>query len=164
MYRRWIEAVLLAGLAIGAAGTLSAQQRQLSAPGQPSIMNDADDATPATPPPGKPARTRGQKAAPAFEHDPDLDAADQLAPSQVDQSMPGAVAMPTGGGHTHAAARGTEAVMEPGAIARPARPMKQHVIACSGVFARTRATPSSPWHSTRRTSALHKSMPVPAPR
>jgi len=137
MYRRWIGAVLLAGLAMGTAGTPSAQQRQPLPAGQPSIMNDEEDTTPAPPPP-KPSRTRGQKPAPAFEHDPDLDASDQFAPSQVDQTMPGAVSMPSGDPHTHtrAAARGSDAAIEPGTPARPSRQAKQHVVACSGVFGR----------------------------
>jgi hypothetical protein len=134
MYRRWIGAVLLAGLAVGTAGTPSAQQRQPLPAGQPSIMNDEEDTTPAPPPP-KPARTRGQKPAPAFEHDPDLDASDQFAPSQVDQMMPGAVSMPSGGPHPHtrAAPRGSDAAIEPGT---PSRQAKQRVVACSGVFGR----------------------------
>ncbi len=136
MYRRWIEAALLAGLTIGTAGTLAAQQRQPLPAGQPSIMNDEEDTTPA-PPPSKPARTRGQKPAAAFEHDPDLDAADQLAPSQVNQPLPGAVSMPTGGGHARATARGSDAAaIESGAPMRPSRPTKQRVIACTGVFGR----------------------------
>jgi len=134
MHRWWIELALLAGLAIATAGALSAQQRQ-PAPAQPSIMQEDEDTLPAAPP-AKPARAQGQKAAPAFEHDPDLDTEDQLAPSQIQQQMPAAVAAPPGGMHTHAAARATDAAIEPGAIARPARPAKPHLVACSGVFAR----------------------------
>lgn len=134
MHRRWIGAALLAGLTMGTAGTLLAQQRQGLQPAQPSIMED-EDAAPASSPPPRPARSRGQKPASPFEHDPDLDASDQLAPAQVlQQPIPDAVAMPTGGSHTHSATRGSDSVMEPGAIARPARPTKPHVIACSGVF------------------------------
>jgi hypothetical protein len=138
MYRRLIEAALLFGLALATAATSSAQQRQQLAPTQPSIMDEDEDALPAAPPPVKPSRTRGQTAAPAFEPDPDLDANDQLAPSQVRQPMPAAVATPSGGGEkrTRAAARATEATVEPGVAARPARAVKQYVIACSGVFAR----------------------------
>jgi len=138
MHRRWIEAALIAGLAIGTAGTSPAQQRQAPQPAQPSIMNEDEDAPPAPPPPPtKPARGRGQTAAPTvFEHDPDLDAADQFAPSQLQGPLPAAVATPTGAERTRAAARGTDAVMEPGAIARPARPGKQQIVACGGVFGR----------------------------
>jgi hypothetical protein len=101
-------------------------------------MNEDEDAPPAPPPPPtKPARGRGQTAAPTvFEHDPDLDAADQFAPSQLQGPLPAAVATPTAAERTRAAARGTDAVMEPGAIARPARPGKQQIVACGGVFGR----------------------------
>jgi hypothetical protein len=140
MHRRWIEAALLVGLTTIFAGPLAAQQRQQQST-QPSIMNDEQDAAPAVPPPAaKPARPRGGKSAPAFEHDPDLDAQDQFAPSQIQQQVPDAVAMPSSGGsggnRAHAAARGTDAVMEPGAIARASRSTKPNIVACSGVFAR----------------------------
>jgi hypothetical protein len=105
MYRRWIEAALLAGLAMTIAGTLSAQQRQQS---------------PAPPP--------------ALESDPDLDAADQLAPSQMIQQMPAAVASPSGVKHTRATVRGTDAIAEPDAAAKPFRATVPHVVICSGVF------------------------------
>ncbi len=133
MYRRWIEAALLAGLALATAGTLAAQQRQPFPAGQPSIMNDEEDTAP---PPPKPARTSGQKQTPVFEHDPDLEASDQFAPSQVDQTMPGAVSMPSRGSQKRArgAARGSDSAIEPGTPARPSRQAKQHVVACNGVF------------------------------
>ena len=139
MHRRWIEAALLVGLAATIAGPASAQQRQQSA--QPSIMSDEQDAAPAAAaPPAKSARPRGGKPAPAFEHDPDLDAQDQFAPSQVLQQVPDAVAMPSGGGgsgHARAAARGgADAATEPGAVARASRSAKPNIVACSGVFAR----------------------------
>jgi hypothetical protein len=139
MHRRWIGAAVLAGLATALAAPGSAQQRQQSL--QPSIMSDESDATPpAAAPPAKSARPRSGKPAPAFEHDPDLDAQDQFAPSQVLQQVPDAVAMPSGGGaggHARAAAaRSTEAVVEPGAVAKASRPGKPNIVACSGVFAR----------------------------
>jgi len=134
MHRRWIEAALIAGLAIGTAGSLSAQQRPLP-PAQPSIMNEDEDTVPANPPPQPAKRARSQTAAPTLEPDPDLDAADQLAPSQVRQPMPGAVSTPSGGpGRTRAATRGADIMAEPDAMAKPSRLAKQHVIACSGVF------------------------------
>jgi hypothetical protein len=131
MYRVWVGAAVVSGLAIVIAGTVSAQQYQGSSGAQPSIMADPDS------PPTKPARQRGQKPS-VFEHDPDLDAQDQLSPAQVlQQPIPDAVAMPTGGQHVNAAARGGYATMEPGAVrpapmARPA--VAPHVIACSGIF------------------------------
>src|SRR5579872_6819298 len=111
---RWIGTALFAGLVVAYVGTASAQQGQ---PAQPSIMSDEDGSVPQAPSrPAKPARVRGQRSVPAFEHDPDLDAQDQFAPSQIQQTMPEAVPMPSGGRRTHAATRGSEAVMEPGAI------------------------------------------------
>ena len=139
MHRRWIEAALIAGLAMATAGSPSAQQRQL-APAQPSIMDEDEDTVPANPPPqpAKPTRARGQAAAPALEPDPDLDAADQLAPSQVTQPMPGAVSTPSGRpggpGRTRAAARGTDIMAEPAATAKPSRPANLQIVACDGVF------------------------------
>jgi hypothetical protein len=140
MHRRWIEAALLVGLATVLAGPSSAQQR-LSQSTQPSIMTEEPDTAPA--PPAKPARPHNGKSAPAFEHDPDLDAQDQFAPSQVQQQMPDAVPMPGSGGggggagrHTRAAAHGSDAAVEPNAIAGASRPAKPNIVACSGVFGR----------------------------
>ena len=136
MHRRWIGAALLSGLAIATAGTLSAQQRQQQSPLQPSIMDEDEDSLPATPP-AKLPHARGQMAAPVLEPDPDLDADDQLAPAQIRQPMPAAVATPTGGQtRPRAAARASEASAEPGVSARPARAAKRYVIACDGVFGR----------------------------
>jgi len=126
-----MAAALLAGLATGSAGTLSAQQRQNLPAGQPPIMQD-EDAAPTPPPSPTPSRSRKPSV---FEHDPDLDATDELAPAQVlHQPVPDAVAMPSGGSHTRAAARGSDSVMEPGAVTGPSRRPKPHVIACGGIF------------------------------
>ena len=136
MHRQWIGAALLAGLAISTAGGLSAQQRQQQSPLQPSIVQEEDDAAPATAPPpaARPARNRGAAAEPAYQPDPGLDSEDQLAPSQIRQPMPGAVAMPTGDDKpTRAAAHSSE---EPDTTTRPARTFKAYVIACDGVFGR----------------------------
>src|SRR5271155_2305597 len=121
MYRRLIEAAVLAGLALATADGLSAQQRV--PPDQPSIIGDGDEATPPPTPtqPANPPRGRVQTAAPTFEHDPDLDAADQRAPSQMRQPMPAAVAEPTGGGRTRSAARGTDTAAEPGTSSKSGR-------------------------------------------
>lgn len=173
MRRRWIGAVLRAGLALStgigirrgtgfgiglgasvdavfatvfatalgtalvAADAASAQNLPAQPPpAQPWIINDEVQPPPAEQPSPKPTRTHGQKPASAFEHDPDLDAADQLSPAQVQQPIPDAVAMPGGGSHTRAAARGSDVVLEPGAVVRSARSAKAHIIACSGVFGR----------------------------
>jgi hypothetical protein len=133
MRRVWIEAALVIGVVIATLGTASAQQRQLP-PAQPSIMNDEEDTPPSAPPAAKPARGRSQTAAPALETDPDLDAADQLAPSQIKQPMPAAVAEPSGGGRTRAATRGLDAIAEPGASAKPSWTAKEYAIACGGLF------------------------------
>jgi hypothetical protein len=135
MHRRLIEVVLLFSLAI--AGAASAQQRQQLPPGQPPIMSDEEDTSPANPPPepAKPTR-KGAKLAPPAADNPDLDAEDELAPSQMRQPIPPAVPMPSGDKRTRAAARGTDTPAEPGAVVRPSRTAKPDIIACSGVFAR----------------------------
>src|SRR6202167_673449 len=111
MCRGWLAGPLLVWLVVSATNAALAQQRSI-APNQPSIMNEEDDASPPVPPekPAKPAR--GQPQPPVLEPDRDLDAADQLAPSQIRQPMPAAVAEPTGPGRTRAT-RG--AALEPGA-------------------------------------------------
>jgi hypothetical protein len=101
MHRGWIEAALLACLAIATAGAPLAQQRQ---------------------------------ASPRLETDPNLDAADQLAPSQMQQTLPPAVAEPSGGQRTHAATRRIDGTSESGAPAKPYRTANPHVVVCSGVF------------------------------
>jgi hypothetical protein len=134
---RWgcIKAALLIGFAVATAGAASAQQRQVP-PAQPSIMNEEED----TPPPSsqsqaaKPARGRADTAAPTLETDPNLDQADQLAPSQIRQPMPAAVAEPTGNRPARSVARGTEAMVEPGTSERSSLPAKQYTVACRGVF------------------------------
>ena len=78
---------------------------------------------------------------PAFEHDPDLDAADQLAPSQVQQQMPAAVALPTAPsapsahGVKHTVAHATVNVGD-GAKTHVARAGIPQIVDCSGVFAK----------------------------
>jgi len=133
MYRWWREATLFIGLAIGTAGSVFAQGLPAQPPPAQRPFINEDDVTPVAPP-SQPAPARKQKKTPVFEHDPDLDVSDQLAPSQIDTSMPGAVSMPTGGPHTRAAARGTGSMLEPGTLAQPSQPAKPHVIACSGLF------------------------------
>jgi len=121
MRRAWIGAGLVAGLAVGSlalgspslalgspslalgsVGPLSAQQRQ-TAPAQPLVISQATDTPSPAPAPQSGKRTRGRAATSAFGHDPDLDAADQLAPSQMRQPMPEAVPEPTARGGRRAA-------------------------------------------------------------
>jgi hypothetical protein len=115
-----IGAALVAGLALAAAGPLSAQQ--------PSA-----------------GRARAQASAPAMQ-DPNLNPEDQLAPSQLNQPMPSAVAQPSAGSGTkgahppqHAAA-GAMIEPPPGAPAAPGKPARpapgRTVVACSGPFAK----------------------------
>jgi hypothetical protein len=131
MCRGWLAGALLLGLVAATIDASWAQQRSLGS-NQPSIVNEEEDASPPAPA-AKPASARGQPQAPALERDPDLDAADQLAPSQIRQPMPAAVAEPTGGDRVHAT-RG--AVLEPGAEAQPSSAAKSHNVACRGLFAR----------------------------
>jgi hypothetical protein len=142
MHRRWVGAALLISLgttipALALLGVLVAQpasaQQSIQLAQQPSIMQPESNTTPAAP-----SRGRGQKPPPAFEHDPDLDAQDQFAPSQVEQPLPDAVPMPGGPARTRArgAAPAASAAIDPSAAAAPARAGKPNIIACSGVFAK----------------------------
>ena len=125
-------AAMVAGLAMAASGSLSAQQNNGSQ-AQPSIMVDEKSAvapaqSPQSPKPAKSKRARVQT--PAAEQNPDLDAADQLAPSQVSQPLPAAVPAPTRTQTTALAA-------PPGAAAgKPPRANSNLVVACSGAFAK----------------------------
>lgn len=76
-----------------------------------------------------------QQRSPTMQSDPNLSSEDQLAPSQVKQPMPAAVAEPTGAAHgpTHPAAH-AEATAHP---ATPKFPSATgHVVACSGIFSK----------------------------
>jgi hypothetical protein len=132
MYRRLIEVALFLGLGTMTTGTLSAQQPQPSSPQPPIMDGNQDTQTPAQL--AKPKRQ--QTAAPAFVYDPDVDAADQLAPSQMMQPMPGAVEQPSHGGHVRAVGRGADAISEPRAAGRLSRTTMSYVVACGGVFGR----------------------------
>ena len=112
MHRRLIEAVLIAGLALGTAGSPWAQQRQ------------------ATP----------QTAAPALQYDPNIDSYDQLAPSQVNQPLPAAVPTPTAPGQSTARTAKHAASDTPAAPRDANRKQSRlpvfHDVACSGPFAK----------------------------
>ena len=113
MRRLWIGAAVAAVFAITAEGTALAQQT----PTQPSIA-DPDQADQTTTAPAKPPRhTRKATASPAVQPDPDLDANDQLAPSQMKQPMPAAVAQPSGAVHPMKRAA-TDALRRRGACTR----------------------------------------------
>ena len=133
MWRGWIGAAVVAGLAVWTVESLSAQQRE-STPAQPSIMEPEEDQVPAPPPrPAKPPRPRAKTATvPAPQPDPALDAADQLAPSQVRQPMPAAVPEPSKPGQP-----AKHAVRHAAAHAKPAsRSPASGVVTCSGPFGR----------------------------
>jgi hypothetical protein len=75
------------------------------------------------------------KQVPALERDPGLDAADQLAPSQVQQQTPAAVAVPSA--PSARSGKRTAAVGEEGgAKTHGAHAGAAQSIACSGVFAK----------------------------
>jgi hypothetical protein len=153
MHRRLIGATLFVGLVVGVMASLATPRDVLAAQQPFAISGTADGeslvmapATAVLPAPiqassmpslsPKLMLAGSPKSAPAFEHDPDLDAQDQISPSQVPQQMPDAVAMPSGGSQTHPSTHGgNAAAVEPAAIARPAM-SKQNIVACGGVFAR----------------------------
>jgi hypothetical protein len=83
--------------------------------------------------PGSLSAQQRHPAAPALQPDPNLDAEDQLAPSQVAQPMPAPVAAPSGTSspaaahpQKHAAANATDEPGKPGRL----------VVACSGAFSK----------------------------
>jgi hypothetical protein len=87
-----------------------------------------------------PAMAQARKTYPT---NPDLDTDDQLAPSQMKQPIPGAVAEPTGGGNasgnavTHAPAQASTAPpAHPAVRARPAPVASGHTVTCGGTFAK----------------------------
>lgn len=79
------------------------------------------------------AQQATRAAVPAMQSDPNLNAEDQLAPSQIKQNVPAAVAEPTGAARTPA-----HPAMHAEAAARPAAPRAAppgaHVVACTGIF------------------------------
>jgi hypothetical protein len=132
---------MLAMVAAAAAGGAAAQQ-PVPAPAQSAIMIEEDDsAQPAQAP--EPRRAAAQHSTPQLEVDPNLDVEDQLAPSQIRQPMPAAVAQPSGGDdrvhRRRAASRrpsGTAHAHAPAAVGRI-----RDVVACNGVFARDSSQP-----------------------
>jgi hypothetical protein len=83
-----------------------------------------------------------QQRSVAPQPDPNLNAEDQLAPSQMNQPMPGAVASPTGAPArppAKRAATGTPPAAAAGAAGAPVKPgsgASIHVVACSGPFSK----------------------------
>jgi len=130
MHRRLIEAVLIAGFALGTAGAALAQQQATPTP--PSII---ENEAPGSTPPARPPRVgRTQTATPALEHDPNLDAEDQLAPSQVAQPMPAAVPTPTT--RTHPAKHAANDAPAAPRDRKQSRTPSFRAVECSGPFAK----------------------------
>ena len=85
-------------------------------------------------PAGQPAAQASQLLAQAATPDPSLPPEDQLAPSQMKQPMPGAVATPSGA-PGHAAAPPTKHVAT-ATTAKPSAAANSHTVACSGPFSK----------------------------
>ena len=127
-------AAVVASLALTVASSSSWAQQPSSA--QPSIMeNEPAAASPQTKTPPRRARVQ---TAPAMQSDPNLDAADQLAPSQLNQQMPAAVAEPThrSGRPTHPSSHTPAAAEAPVAAEKPSRLAGSRTVACKGAFAK----------------------------
>jgi hypothetical protein len=140
MRKAWISAALGAAFAASIAGPSSAQQ----ATAQPAAANQDQTDQTASPAP-KPKHAR--KPPEISQINPDLDTDDQLAPSQMKQPMPAAVAEPSGApgklAHpaVHAAADAAAvhapadaAAAHPAVAAGPAGLANSHVVTCSGIF------------------------------
>jgi hypothetical protein len=131
------SAAVVAGLTVATSGSLSAQQNNSQA--QPSIMVDqpgtASSQSAQPPKPDKSKRARVKT--PAAERNPDLDAADELAPSQISQPMPARAAMPTRTHTTDLTAPPAAAGGPPAAAGgKPPRANPHLVVTCSGAFAK----------------------------
>src|SRR5262249_19770840 len=115
-----IEAGSILSLAMTSNRKLVARMILVGAISTGTILAAAVLATSITDPAAaQPSRRRTNQPVSAFEHDPDLDAQDQLAPSRIQQQSPDAGAMPSGGSRarTRAAAHGNDAAVEPSAAA-----------------------------------------------
>ena len=143
MHGGWIgaawaaSAAVVAGLALATSGSLSAQQSNAQA--QPSIMADQPGtASSQSAQPPKPEKSkRARVKTPAAERNPDLDAADELAPSQISQPMPARAAMPTRTRTTDLTAPpATAGGPSAAAAGKPSRTNSHLVVACSGAFAK----------------------------
>ncbi len=83
------------------------------------------------------AAQQGSGAGPAVQSDPALSSEDQLAPSQLKQKVPAAVAEPTGGSHTAAhPATHTAAALPRTPPSRKCPRRAAHVVACTGIFSK----------------------------
>jgi hypothetical protein len=128
MRERWISVAPGAALAVAiiltATGPASAQQ---AAP----VASQEQSDQPAPPPKTK----QTKKMSPASQTNPDLDPGDQLAPSQMNQPVPAAVAQPGGAPSkpAHPVATAEPAAGPHGAASAAA---STHVVTCGGLFAK----------------------------
>jgi hypothetical protein len=131
MRKAWISVALGVAFAVSAAGPLSAQQ---TSP-QPAATDQDQTDQPTTPAP-KPKRTHAQKPPAVSQTNPDLDTDDQLAPSQMKQPMPAAVAEPSGaaGKPAHPAMHASADTAAPRPAAAGSALANTHVVTCSGIF------------------------------
>jgi hypothetical protein len=128
MRKAWISAAFGVAFATSLAAPLLAQQT--SAPAATDQSQPDQAASPAP----KPKHSHTQKPAAAAQTNPDLDSDDQLAPSQMKQPMPAAVAEPGG-----ASAKPAHPAMHASAEAAPphsaaAGLANSRTVACSGIF------------------------------
>jgi hypothetical protein len=136
-----ISATSIVAICLVSAGPAAAQiNGPDQAPYQPTVHDEPDQAPPPPAQPAKPTRHRSGKAttgAPVSRTNPDLDADDQLAPSQMKQPVPAAVAQPTGTAKpaVRAASAGA-ATAEPAAAPRGSALANSRVVACSGPFSK----------------------------
>jgi hypothetical protein len=131
MCKALITVALGAAFAVSIAGPLSAQQTTA----QPASANQ-DQPDQATTPAPKPKHAPKPPA--ISQTNPDLDTDDQLAPSQMKQPMPAAVAEPSGvsGKPAHPAvhASADAVAAHPAAAPGPTALANSHVVTCSGIF------------------------------
>ncbi len=116
---------------------------QINGPDQahypPTVREEPDQAAPPPAQPPKPTRHKSAKAstgAPASQTNPDLDADDQLAPSQIKQPVPAAVAQPSGAAKPAIHANAGAATAASAAGPRGSALANSRVVACSGPFSK----------------------------
>jgi hypothetical protein len=132
MRQAWIRVAFGVAFATALAGPLSAQQ----APAQPAATDQTQPDQTTSPAP-KPKHTHAQKPSAASQTNPDLDSDDQLAPSQMKQPMPAAVAEPGGASAkpahpaVHASAEGAP---PHSAVAGITGLANTRTVTCSGIF------------------------------
>jgi len=125
MRKRWIS--MAPGVAFAAVLAVAGPTSVFSqtAPGQPTSPDQSDQVVP----PPKSVK-HAKKPIPASQTNPDLDTNDQLAPSQMNQPVPAAVAEPGSAPAkpAHAAAGAPHAASMASTTS--------HVVVCSGLFAK----------------------------